>query len=394
MSIPELKSNFPANHLPTLRKIIKAIPNSWKASLHSPNFTSFFQSYPYVIHTKSSNPTIFQVIKYFDNEGFAFCTPCVYNKTDHTISPSHEPAIGIRTQEALPILTLNNQFVAPISSPNSLLLRFPSLACSHTPSFHSIMNSLKTHPQLPFQDKWNTILPNINWNETFKLRRASFIPPKEKDILLRIQCNTLPTAARLHSKHIPIICDYCDEGTIVPNPPLTSNPQSSPTSHPPPIPPPEKIETLHHLLFTCPSSQYIRSSLIRTLDLHLKLKISHPAEILFPPLRNLGHAFPYMLLMATAFRQLWLTRCNRRFESKLKHPKAILHTILHLFLIYMQSQLHSLRKSCNKKSHSRLSSYIKAAVNSKIIIVNANNSITVHPYFKRNWLSLTPFEPP
>ena len=154
------------------------------------------------------------------------------------------------------------------------------------------------------------------------------------------------------------------------------------------------METLEHLLFTCPFSQFIRFSPLRTLEFHLNVKITHHAQILFPPLQNNKGAFPYLLLMATAMRQLWLSRCRRRFESKLKHPKAILHTILHLFLIYMQSQLHSLKISNNKKFRARFSSYIKHATSSKIILLNKNNSITIHPSFRRNWLSLSPFEPP
>ena len=282
--------------------------------------------------------------------------------------------------------------IAPISSPTSLSLRYPALSRKPFPSYGTIIKALSTHSQLPFQDKWNEILPTIDWNETFKLRQASYIPPKEKDVLLRIQCNTLPTAARLHSKHIPIVCDYCDEGTLIPNPPPT--PDSCIPCIPPQPPPAKTIETLQHLLFSCPSSQFIRSSLLRTLEYHIKLKVSHPAQIIFPPFHNGGCAFPYTLLMATALRQLWLNRCNRRFESKRIHPKALLHSTLHLFLVYTQSHLHSLRKSPNKRSHSRLSYYTNSAVKSKIIILDKNNCVLLHPSFKRNWLSLDPFEPP
>ena len=200
------------------------------------------------------------------------------------------------------------------------------------------------------------------------------------------------TPSRLHSKHIPIVCDYCDLGTPIPNPlPDLPPPLSSLT---PPPPPPEGVETMQHLLFSCPSSQYIRSSLLRTLFFHLNVKISHEAELLFSPIHTLDLAFPYLLHMATALRQLWLSRCSRHFESKHKHPKATLHYILHLLLIYTQSHLHSLRNSRSKKAHSRLSAYIKLATLTKIIILNKNNSITLHPFFKRNWLSLSLFKPP
>ena len=297
-----------------------------------PNLTSFFHSHPYILHTKSHHPTIYQVSKYFPNQGFIFCNPCLYNETNRTISPSSAPGISIATYDAMRILTSNMVPIAPITAPASLLLRFLALSHPHSQRFGQLIQTLTPHSQLPYQEKWNKILPNIDWTNTFKLRRASFIPPKEKDVFLRIQCNTLPTTARLHSKHIPTICDFCDEGTIIPNPP----PEPSPSiSLPSPPPPPEKIKTLEHLLFTCPSSQFIRSSLLSTLELHLKVKITHPAQIIFPPFINKEGGFPYLLLLTTALRQLWLSRCHRRFESKHKHPNAILHTILHLFLIYM-----------------------------------------------------------
>ena len=265
MCIQELRKHFPASHIPTLQKIIKAIPERWKVTLHSPNFTSFFQTHPYVLHLSSNDPTIYQVTKYYANHGFAFCTPCTYIESKRSISTSHAPGISISIAKAMPILMLNSEPIAPIISPESLILRYPSLTQHPPVRFGKIIHLLTPHPQLPFQEKWNRILPNINWANTFKFRRASFIPPKEKDILLRIQCNTLPTAARLHSKNIPIVCDHCDEGMILPNPIHNPTPSTPPS---PPPPAPEKIETLQHLLFTCPTSQFIRSSLLRTLEFH------------------------------------------------------------------------------------------------------------------------------
>ena len=343
----------------------------------------------------TSNPVIVPSTKLrfcHANYGFVYCTPCSYNELNHTISPSTAPGISFTTGEVMPILTLNTELIAPIIAPESLLLRFPSLTQRTAHKFGKIVQSLTPyHPQLPFQETWNNIMPNINWIDAFKLRRAPFIPPKEKDVCVRIQCNTLPTAARLHSKHIPTVCDYCDEGTTFPNP-SHHPPLSLPLSSSPP--PPDKLETLQHLLLEYPSSQYIRASLLRTLEFHLNVSISHQAQMIFPPLHNLSRLFPYLLLMTTAMRQLWLSRCSRRFESKHRHPKAILHSTLHLFLIYAQSHLHSLRKSKNKKAHSRLSSYIKAATSTKILILDKNYSISLHPSFKRNWLLLSPFEPP
>ena len=59
MCTQELRNHFPAYHLPTLQKIIKAIPKKWKSSLQSPDFASFFYAHPFILHIKSTQPTIY-----------------------------------------------------------------------------------------------------------------------------------------------------------------------------------------------------------------------------------------------------------------------------------------------------------------------------------------------
>ena len=298
----------------------------------------------------------------------------------------------MHVEDVIPIYVFKNTYFCEINDPQGLAFRFGLCNSGTIPSYGKILSSLRKSSPPSYMEKWNKLVPSIDWQLTIKQRRAPFIPFREKDVLSRIHCNALPTAHRLHSPHISPACDYCS-----PNAPTPIQMQADEVTHthlslslhcaPP-------NETLQHLLFECPSSQQACNSLTRVLRTHFNISINHSVEMLFSLPSMPSHGFPFTLLLATTVRQIWLARCNRRFQRKRTHPKALLHLILHLFMIYCSSHFLSLHHANTNKSRNLLNRYKKAAKDSKVLLFTDRGTPYLHPLFKKTWLLSDHFDPP
>ena len=71
--------------------------------------------------------------------------------------------------------------------------------------------------------------------------------------------------------------------------------------------------------------------------------------MLFSPPSIPTHGFPFTILLTSTASQIWLARCNRRFQNKITHHTALLHLILDIFFIYCLSHFHSLNQADKNK---------------------------------------------
>ena len=138
------------------------------------------------LFTLSFRPRIFVCLIYIFNsslpfserwESFVFCTPCVDNEANYIIPPFNGVCISITIFEAMPILIVYKGPISPIISPESQLPHFPSLTHSNTRNFQKLIDA-RTPQYLTYQEKWKKILPNGDFNYTFKICRAPLIPLK------------------------------------------------------------------------------------------------------------------------------------------------------------------------------------------------------------------------
>ena len=192
--------------------------------------------------------------------------------------------------------------------------------------------------------------------------------------------------------HFPRECQISLQEDLTPSNHIEANVETNLSNQVHPYEPPD--ETLLHLLFECPAVSPVRMSLQRTLQKHFNVSLTHPAEMLFSTPSMVAHGFPFTLLLATSLRQIWLTRCNRRFRNKKVHPKALLHSILHLFMIYCSSHLQSLKKANTKKSKQLLNTYIKTAKEAEILLFTNRGTPYLNPKFRETWLLVDHIHPP
>ena len=68
-------------------------------------------------------------------------------------------------------------------------------------------------------------------------------------------------------------------------------------------------------------------SLLRTLQRHFDISLTHQVKMLFSTPAMPAHGFPFTLLLAIVLRQTWLMRCNRRFQRKKKYTRKHFFTL-------------------------------------------------------------------
>ena len=149
-----------------------------------------------------------------------------------------------------------------------------------------------------------------------------------------------------------------------------------------------------HCFLECPSISPVIASLRRVLHLHFHISIDHPAQLLFALPRLPLDGFPFLPLLAFSLRCIWISRCRRRFDSSVKHPRALLHLILRAFLIFSNSHFLALRTHPSSKNKKRLREHYLTAKHHHIFIFTDSQTPFLHPLFKAHWLLYEPYIPP
>ena len=355
------------------------------------NYASIGNNYPFFQLEHSDPSTIFRFLYPLPNSSCIVARPFQVDPITYTISHSEGLETVINSLDTIPLYTRKNTVIASTLDPIGLIYRTNIASNLSFQKHNQILKSLYTCEPPPYQAKWLNIDPKIKWDLAIKQRRSAFIPHKEKDILLRVHCNTLPTAQRLHLPNVPPECDFCLLPNAQPTPHQITDYLLTPSNTPNPIP---KEETLHHFLFECPASTPIINSLKNVVFNHLGTAVSAPSQLLFPIPHTPKHGFPFILLVSTAIRQMWLNRCNRRFEHTQRHPKSLLFVILHLFRVYCTSYLNSLKEKKTKKSKHLLTTYLKSATKYQFLYLTPSGSVSLHPNLVRTWLLTEPTHPP
>ena len=353
----------------------------------------------------------------------ALCSPLILPVVDwppeFSSSPSHLPVHRLHPLLSGP----NSPYLHESSSPTSLLFRIDIPLLGSLPSHKEILKCLSPAPlPLAAMEKWNQSLPfRIDWSLSIAQRTSSFIPARASDVLLRIHCRTLQTATRLHNDLIPLDCLNCKRprppslssqdfedlpsGSNGPLLPVVSNEDllarqsllflPAPQSDNPLSPSPQDSdETLTHCVLTCPKISPVIESLKRVLWAHCSIDVNYSSELLFalPALRNDG--FPIALLQALSFYHIWVARCEKRFNDKFLHPKALLQIILSAFISESENHFTALRSSRSKADRKKLKDHMNECSKRHIFIFTRDHFPIIHPRFKKHWLLLHNFQPP
>ena len=304
-------------------------------------------------------------------------------------------------------------FCSPIS-PFSILHRLSSIDPISLPSHKQIMSRITPIPSpVSAMIKWDNSLPfPINWPLSISQRLSPFIPPRAGDVMLRIHCRTLQTASRLHTDLIPLECLNCKRPrsrsfTLEDVNPILS-PMEGFTSFElygesqfihniPAVAAPAFLcseESLSHCLLTCPKITPIIESIKRVLLLHFSVSIDYASELLFALPSLPGDGFPISLLQALSFYHIWLARCEKRFNNRLLHPKAILQIILTAFVSGCEAHFLQLRHSRSRAKQKELREHAKIVTEYKIFHFSSSLIPFIHPKFKQHWLLCQNFHPP
>ena len=312
---------------------------------------------------------------------------CKVDQATNTITslPGHEAPV--RQTDTIPLYVKENVLLCSSLDPQSFVFRTHVTCNLIFPKHSQILSSLHGNPTPHYMSNWSGLLPDINWKLTINQRNKAYIPSREKDVLLRIHCNTLPTAQRLHLPQVSPYCSSCSPDEYRGLASIPPNCQPSSMSTP-------KEETLLHFLSECPPSRNLLSTLGKVISSHYNQQLVHPLQTLFPIPHTPEHGFPFLLLTATAFRQLWLERCNKRFDRISKKPRTIMIFILHLFKVYCSSYLISLKNMNTKKAKNLYNQYKDSAQRHRMLLFSPSGDITVHPELINTWLKNVPFQPP
>ena len=294
----------------------------------------------------------------------------------------------------------------------AVLFRLPFLEEGVIPSHKKIMTLISpAENPMSAMIKWDESLPfPIDWPKSISQRLSEYIPPRARDVMLRVHCRTLQTASRMHSDLIPLNCLNCKRPR--PTSPRLS-PLEDPRSHGPLIDPSIGLmqgdpvlnpplraliltseETLAHCLLTCPKVSPVMESLKRILSKHFTSHVDYTSELLFALPALPGDGFPFALIQALSFYHIWLARCEKRFQNRSLHPRAILQLILSAFVSACEDHFVQLRSSRSKKKKQLLVKHKKIASKHRILLFSGSSFPTLHPQFKRHWLLCQNFHPP
>ena len=267
-----------------------------------------------------------------------------------------------------PVATREDLLLCHLSDPIAVGLRISFLSFDIQPSHSQLVNISPKLSRVLYPEKWSSLLPfETDWPLTFQQRRASFIPHKARDVLIRIHARNIQVAPRLHIPDVSLLCASC---------------------------PGSSEESLTHCFLECAAASPIIGSLARTLSSFFSIPVRHPAQLLFAFTGLPKDGFPFTLLSSIAFHRIWLNRCAARFERDHVPPRVLLGFILDDFSTACCRHFSTLRLLRTKKGKKTVESHMEALAPPPLLLFSPQGIPLLHPQFKHIWLFCEPFHPP
>ena len=365
----ELLLSFTPLQARVLLRLFRHIPVDWVSCLSSFFFSTIFcASYPFA---HFSYDTFSCFLKIVPADSFSPVTRgivCTLDASSSILTVSDSPPQPFPTSLLSPIATKENLFLCHLSDSVAVGLRISFLKNGVQPSHSQLLQILRPPSHVPYLAKWSSLVPfAINWPLSLQQRRASFIPHKARDVLLRIHARNIQVAPRLHLSDVPPLCASCS---------------------------PAVDESLLHCFFECPASSPIVASLVRVLSVFFSFSIVHPAQLLFALSCLPKDGFPFTVLSAISFQRIWLNRCGKRFDRQSVSPQALLFLILDDFSVACNRHFSTLKLSNSKKGKKIFEKHLQTASHPPFFLFSPQQFPLIHPYFKSLWLRCEPFHPP
>ena len=364
----ELLCSFSPSQARVLLRLYRCIPASWVSCLSSFFFSPVFcSSFPFA-HFSYDRFSCF--VKIVPCDSFSFFTlgiVCVLDSLTSLLTVSESPPLSFPTSLLCPVAARGHKYLCHLSDPLAIGLRISFLQNGVQPSHAQLLRLLRPSSRVPYLEKWSSLVPFfIDWPLTIQQRRASFIPHKARDVLLRVHARNIQVAPRLHLSSISPLCSSC----------------------------PDVEESLFHCFFECPVVSPIIASLVRILTVFFSISISHPAQLLFAFADLPRDGFPFTILSAISFQRLWLNRCDKRYDRSSVSAQALLFLILDDFHIACSRHFSTLQLSQSKKGKKVFDKHVLAASSPPFLLFTSGHFPLLHPQFKGLWLQCERFHPP